>query len=353
MRAQGTPPPPAPGWQPVDGNQTHLRYWDGHAWTAERNWDGSNWIDTAPEETASASDGSTKVSKLKRVGAAYATAGLSEVARSKRKRKEEAEAAESAAFGTKTATVVPKAAATVPAWPGTAIPMQQPFPASLITQAPRDNVVFDDDDEKEELLEDVDDDAEDLGPNQALYRYTVNYRGGHPDFPKSSAAGFRFELQADRFEIRPKARSGRGLRLAIPYAQTKDLAIVDRLVSTTEAVLGGLNSRQLNQKNNIEIRYMEGKREVIVRFEMTSGVTVMVQAKRCRELLDHIRNIGARDLFLKPGAQQVQVVDSPVPAPTSVQDIPEQIAKLAALRDAGALSEEEFAAKKTELLDRL
>ncbi len=98
---------------------------------------------------------------------------------------------------------------------------------------------------------------------------------------------------------------------------------------------------------------MEGSHEVVVRFEMISGVSVMVQAKRCRELIDHVRNIGARDLFIKPGAQQVQVVDGPAPTPASVPDIPEQIAKLAALRDAGALSEEEFAAKKTELLSRL
>jgi hypothetical protein len=349
MSAQGAPPPPTAGWHPVNGDQTHLRYWDGNSWTAERKWDGSEWIDAAPEKTASS--GSTKKSKLKRVGAAYATAGLSEAARSKRKRKEEAEAADRAAFGTKTAPAVPNAAATVPAGAGTAAPMQPAVSAALITQTPRDDIALDQDDE--ELLDDAEDEVEDVGPNKALYRYTVNYRGGHPDFPKSSVAGFRFELHTDRFEIRPKARTGRGLRLAIPYAQTKDLAIVDRLVSTTGAILGGLNSRQLNQKNNIEITYMEGSHEVVVRFEMITGVSVMVQAKRCRELLDHVRNIGARDLFIKPGAQQVQVVEGPAPTPASVPDIPEQIAKLAALRDAGALSEEEFAAKKTDLLGRL
>ncbi len=237
MSAEEEPPPPTPGWHPVDGDQTHLRYWDGQAWAAERNWDGSNWIDAAPEKTASSE--STKTSKLKRVGKAYATAGLSEVARSKRKRKEEAETAESAAFGIKTAPAFPKFAATVPAGAGTATPTQLPAPATLISQAPRDDMALDQEDE--ELVNDAEDEAEDIGPNKALYRYTVNYRGGHPDFPKSSAAGFRFELHTDRFEIRPKARTGPGLRLAIPYAETKDLEIVDRLVSTTEAILGGIN----------------------------------------------------------------------------------------------------------------
>jgi hypothetical protein len=40
-------------------------------------------------------------------------------------------------------------------------------------------------------------------------------------------------------------------------------------------------------------------------------------------------------------------------APAAEPDVIEQIAKLAALRDKGALTEDEFAAKKTELLGRI
>jgi 3-oxoacyl-ACP reductase-like protein len=40
-------------------------------------------------------------------------------------------------------------------------------------------------------------------------------------------------------------------------------------------------------------------------------------------------------------------------APAAGVDIPDQIAKLAALRDQGVLSADEFEAKKAELLDRL
>ena len=40
-------------------------------------------------------------------------------------------------------------------------------------------------------------------------------------------------------------------------------------------------------------------------------------------------------------------------APSAEPDVTEQIAKLAALRDRGALTEDEFAAKKTELLGRI
>jgi hypothetical protein len=40
-------------------------------------------------------------------------------------------------------------------------------------------------------------------------------------------------------------------------------------------------------------------------------------------------------------------------APTNTPNIPDQIKQLAGLRDAGILSEEEFARKKAELLSRL
>jgi hypothetical protein len=42
-----------------------------------------------------------------------------------------------------------------------------------------------------------------------------------------------------------------------------------------------------------------------------------------------------------------------VPAAASQDDVLEQIRKLGELRDAGILTEEEFAAKKTELMGRL
>jgi hypothetical protein len=53
--APGQPPPasqpaPAPaamqpGWQPVAGDPYRQAYWDGSRWTAQKRWDGTNWID--------------------------------------------------------------------------------------------------------------------------------------------------------------------------------------------------------------------------------------------------------------------------------------------------------------------
>ena len=51
-------------------------------------------------------------------------------------------------------------------------------------------------------------------------------------------------------------------------------------------------------------------------------------------------------------AQQHSPATAPAPAPAEVP-IPDQIGKLAELRDKGALTEDEFEAKKAELLKRI
>jgi hypothetical protein len=40
-------PTVAPGWHPVQGDQTKLAYWDGTRWSAYRQWDGQQWVDAA------------------------------------------------------------------------------------------------------------------------------------------------------------------------------------------------------------------------------------------------------------------------------------------------------------------
>jgi hypothetical protein len=40
-------PTAAPGWHPVQGDQTKLAYWDGTQWAAYRHWDGTQWVDPA------------------------------------------------------------------------------------------------------------------------------------------------------------------------------------------------------------------------------------------------------------------------------------------------------------------
>ena len=181
-----------------------------------------------------------------------------------------------------------------------------------------------------------------------LESYSVVYLGGHPDYPKEKAGSIGFKVFTDRFELSPTfGTKGWFKGLVICFDKTLGLEIVERQVGSLEGMLGGLNSRQLNQRNNIHITYRsdDGK-EILLRLEMLSGVTVMGQAKKCQQFLDRMRTHGILAKFqVNPNAGRV---------PGNVaDDIPTQIQKLAALRDTGILTEEEFANKKTDLLSKM
>jgi hypothetical protein len=40
-------PMAAPGWHPIEGDRSKLRYWDGTRWTAQLEWDGQKWAEPA------------------------------------------------------------------------------------------------------------------------------------------------------------------------------------------------------------------------------------------------------------------------------------------------------------------
>jgi hypothetical protein len=186
-----------------------------------------------------------------------------------------------------------------------------------------------------------------------LAMYKVVYKGGHPDLPKAKSGEIRMVLTPDELRFNPTTGSSRFWQpLQIPYGNVRDVKIVARQVSTTESLLGGLDSRQLNQDNNIHVDHVDGEgRAQLLRFEMLSGITVMNQAKKCLELEDQLRTLGVRDQFQPAAAPPAPAAAAAAPA--AGVDIPDQIAKLAALRDQGVLSADEFEAKKAELLDRL
>jgi hypothetical protein len=175
--------------------------------------------------------------------------------------------------------------------------------------------------------------------------YSVVYKGGHPDYPKEKAGNIELKVFPDRFELLPCfATKGWFKGLLIPFAMTFGLEVVERQLGSVEGILGGINSRQLNQRNNIHITYQsEVGKQILLRLEMLSGVTVMGQAKKCQEFLDRLRTNGILEK-LQP---------KPAMPAAAVADIPAQLEKLAALRDKGILSAEEFSQKKAELLARM
>jgi len=137
-------------------------------------------------------------------------------------------------------------------------------------------------------------------PANPLESYDVTYKGGLRDLPKSKVGKLKMEVHPDRFKFLPTIASKKFWpELEIPYNTISDLEIVDRTVNTFEGLAGGLNSRQLNQKNNIHITYAGAEGDTLLRLEMLSGVTVMGQAKKCNELEDRLRNFRVRDQFVR------------------------------------------------------
>jgi len=123
---------------------------------------------------------------------------------------------------------------------------------------------------------------------------------------------------------------------------------VQRQVGTVEGLLGGLNSRQLNQSNNIHITYKSDTGDdVLLRLEMLTGFTVMGQAVKCQEFEDLLRTNNVRKSF-----SSSKSVSATLETKTT-DDIPAQIEKLAALRDKNIISAQEFETKKTQLLTKM
>ena len=177
-----------------------------------------------------------------------------------------------------------------------------------------------------------------------IEEYSVTYLGGHPAYPKSKLGKITFQLFDDRFEFHPTGGTKNWFdALTIPYSDTHDLEIVQRQVGTVEGILGGLDSRQLNQANNIHIQYDDSDgTTILIRLEMLTGFTKNRQAKNCRELEDQLHINSIRSKFKpKEGASQ------------NASGIPELLEKLASLMEKGILTQEEFDQKKKELLTRM
>jgi hypothetical protein len=181
--------------------------------------------------------------------------------------------------------------------------------------------------------------SEHVGP---LESYDVTYKGGLLDLPKSKVGKIKMEIYPDRFMFLPTLGSKKFWpELNIPHNTISDLKIVERTVSTFEGLAGGINSRQLNQKNNIQITYAEAAGDSMLRLEMLSGVTVMGQANKCNELEDRLRTLHIREKFV-----------ASVPAASAEGGgLVEELGRLASLRESDILTEEEFVAAKARLLD--
>ncbi|MDR2167773.1 MAG: SHOCT domain-containing protein [Clostridiales bacterium] len=179
----------------------------------------------------------------------------------------------------------------------------------------------------------------------AIVRYGVVYLGGLSQYPKTLSYEIGFNILPDKFVFKPTAAAKDHFAdMEIAYDKVSKFEIVKRQVSLAESFMADGNTQSLESENNIEITYDGDDYEVVLRLEMLTGMSVHGQAQKCREMLDLLRQNKIYDKLNKPK-------DAPAAAP--VVDIADQIQKLAGLKDAGILTEEEFNTKKAELLAKM
>lgn len=184
----------------------------------------------------------------------------------------------------------------------------------------------------------------------ALESYTVIYRGRLADLPKPKSGGIDMLVMVDSFIFEPSSAVKNWWNpLTIRFEAIKSFSVEGRQVSTVEGLLGGINSRQLNQDNNLHIDFTdENGNQVLLRLEMLSGITVMGQAVKARQLMDRLRVHGILDRI----ERNASPVESGAPG-TGAGDAHDKLRKLAELHKDGILTDDEFATKKAELLSQL
>ena len=178
----------------------------------------------------------------------------------------------------------------------------------------------------------------------ALTRYGVSYVGGLIQYPKRKSGEIGLNIMENSFILKPTSGAGWFEQMEIPYDSVHDLQIVKRTVSAAEGLMSS-NSADLATDNTIEITYINPENiETVLRLEMLTGLTVNGTAVKCKEMIDFLRQKQILPRLLKKN----QAAAAPVQ-----DDIPAQIQKLNALKEAGILTDEEFQAKKADLLAKM
>lgn len=176
----------------------------------------------------------------------------------------------------------------------------------------------------------------------AYIRYEVGYLGGLPEYADCKHTGnLGINLMPDRFILTDTHMSRGWFRgYSIPYCSITDITLETRTVSDTDLHNQQENNIYISFRNDIGI-------ELMLRLSMRTGTTIYKQAAKCWEFMDVLRQYGVMTA-IKERQQPTQQT-----LPPTQPDILGQIEKLAQLRDAGILTEEEFTQKKTQLLDKL
>lgn len=184
----------------------------------------------------------------------------------------------------------------------------------------------------------------------ALARYEVTYVSGLPQYPKvkMGSASIGLNVMENQFSFRKTGNSKDWFSdFDISYDSIIELHIEKRTITTAEVLLGGGNDANQEQENVICIIFKADTGEdLTLRVEMLTGFTIYRQAEKCREFIALLRQHGIlQRLEQKKNINNVSGNNN--------SDILTQIEKLASLKDAGILTDEEFQEKKKALLAKI
>ncbi|MGN1182803.1 MAG: hypothetical protein ACI4SR_07355, partial [Faecalibacillus sp.] len=113
----------------------------------------------------------------------------------------------------------------------------------------------------------------------AITRYEVIYIGGLPEYPKvKHGNAIALNIMPDKFAFRKTGTSKDWFNdYDIYYNQITDISIEKRTISTAEMLLGAGNDANQQQENVICIAFNSGDKELMLRVEMLTGVTIYNQ----------------------------------------------------------------------------
>lgn len=181
---------------------------------------------------------------------------------------------------------------------------------------------------------------------EPLAKFSVQYLGGHPDIAKGSV--LRLEVWQDRFHLSEAAQSAAGLSLSIPYSSVRGVDVVRKELGFARSILGGLNSRQLNQQTTLHIAFRAADLDLVLRLEMVA-FTIPGAANKVRQFMDLLRTGGIVQRFEsvaeRPPSESVGGRKDLGPAAG--------LERLAALHADGTLTDDEFQALKRRVIPEL
>ncbi len=182
----------------------------------------------------------------------------------------------------------------------------------------------------------------------AIARFEVTYVSGLPEIPKRKSGAIGMNIMPECFSFRPTMTTKEWFSdYDIPYNNISELRIEKRTISTTELLLGGSDNANQEQENVICILYTSNdNQKLTLRVEMLTGVTIYNQAAKCREFMDLLRQHEITDKFQNEKKNETG-------ASSGGNDVLAQLERLNQLKVAGIITEDEFNAKKAQLLEKL